>query len=468
MLHPIFAINFSEDISPIIYQNCTSCHRTGEIASFLPFTNFNEVYNNRNWIAYAIMGDDSRHGDPIMPPWPPDNTYSTLIGERTLTEIEIHTILDWVNEDAPQGDPTMEFPMPDFSEGSAIGEPDVVLSLEEPYFIEGNNEDDYRCFIIETNFTEDKDIAAIEIYPGNREAVHHAIMVAAPSGSADVLDEMDSGPGYECFGGFGTSNISDILGGYAPGMIVSPFPAGLAQNIPANSDLIIQMHYAPLNTDEIDQTTVNIFFRDEPVERYVQEKIMYPWQLVFPPNELTTISESWYISSDISLIQFFPHSHMLGKSWEIYAETPSNGTIPIIRINEWDFDWQSFYSPEYMLHIPSGSTITATCVYDNTSDNPNNPNNPPEWVFFGEGTEDEMFFVPFRYVNYQEGDEFIYLGTEETVAGDLNGDGIVNILDVVSLVGFILNGGFDSSADVNGDGSINVLDVVSLVNLILA
>ncbi|MBC8255823.1 MAG: hypothetical protein H8E85_00760 [Candidatus Marinimicrobia bacterium] len=463
-----FAVNFSEDISPIVYQNCTTCHRSGEIASFLPLTNFSEVYNNRNWIAYAIAGDDSRHGNPIMPPWPPDNTYSALIGERSLSEVEIHTILDWVDEGAPQGNPNLEFPMPDFPEGSAIGEPDVVLSLEEPYFIEGNNQDDYRCFIIETNFSEDKDIAAIEIYPGNRVAVHHAILVATPAGSADALDELDSGPGYECFGGFGTPNISDILGGYAPGMIVSPFPSGLAQNIPANSDLIIQLHYAPLNTDEIDQTTVNIFFRDEPVERYVQEEIMYPWQLVFPPNELTTISESWNISNDISLIQFFPHSHMLGKSWEIYAETPDNSIIPIIRINEWDFDWQSFYSPEYMLHIPSGSTITANCVYDNTSDNPNNPNDPPEWVFFGEGTNDEMFFVPYRYVNYQVGDEYIYLGTEESLTGDVNGDGDLNVLDVVSLVGFILNGEFDSSADVNEDGLINVLDVVSLVNIILS
>ena len=83
----LFAINFSENISPIIYNNCTVCHRPGEIGAFLPLTNFNEVYSNRDLIAYAIAGDENlRHGEPIMPPWPPDRSYSTLIGERYLTE----------------------------------------------------------------------------------------------------------------------------------------------------------------------------------------------------------------------------------------------------------------------------------------------------------------------------------------------------------------------------------------------
>lgn len=468
-LHPIFAINFSEDISPIIYQNCTTCHRSGEIASFLPLTNFEEVYTNRNWIAYAIVGDeDSRHGDPIMPPWPADRSYSNLIDEMYLTEDEIHTILDWVDAGALQGNPTDEYPMPDFPAGSAIGEADVVLEMDEVYQITGNSEDDYRCFVLPTGFDEDKDISALEFRPGNLEAVHHAIIVAVPEGSVDNLEADDPEYGYECFGGFGTNNISDFLGGYAPGMITREWPQGLAQKIPAHTDLIVQIHYAPAPTDMTDQSTINIFFKNDPVERYVKEEVLINFQFMLPPNQLSEVTAEWNIYQDISLIQFLPHSHLLGKSWEIYAVTPANVTIPIIRINDWDFDWQFWYSPEYMIHLPQGSVVHATCIYDNTSANPDNPNNPPQWTFWGESTTDEMFFVPFRYVDYEPGDENIYLGDDQPLIGDLNGDGVVNILDVVSLVGFILNGGFDSSADVNGDGEINVLDVVSLVNLILS
>jgi hypothetical protein len=52
--------------------------------------------------------------------------------------------------------------------------------------------------------------------------------------------------------------------------------------------------------------------------------------------------------------------------------------------------------------------------------------------------------------------------------GDSNGDGSLNVLDVVLLVNIVLAGGWEECADMNGDGALNVLDVVLLVNIILA
>ena len=97
----------------------------------------------------------------------------------------------------------------------------------------------------------------------------------------------------------------------------------------------------------------------------------------------------------------------MGKSWEVYAETPSGDNIPIIKIPDWDFDWQGFYYPEYMQYIPEGSRIEAIATYDNTNDFN---------MGWGELTTDEMFFCPIYYVPYQEGDENIYLGIEETTS----------------------------------------------------
>ena len=160
---------------------------------------------------------------------------------------------------------------------------------------------------------------------------------------------------------------------------------------------------------------------------------------------------------------------MLGKSWEIYVTTPTSDIIPIIKINDWDFDWQSFYYPEYLLPIPAGSVITATCVYDNTTDNEDNPNDPPDWVFPGQSTNDEMFFIPFDFVNYMEGDENIYLGHDVChMIGDINLDGNVNILDVVNMIDAILNSTELECSDLNDDNGLNILDVVALVNIIIS
>ena len=168
------------------------------------------------------------------------------------------------------------------------------------------------------------------------------------------------------------------------------------------------------------------------------------------------------------MVNILPHCHLLGKSWEIYATTPSNEIIPIIRINQWDFDWQSFYYPEYLLKIPAGSIITATCIYDNTSNNPDNPNDPPAIVLPGQGTTDEMFFIPIEFIPYQQGDEDVYLGSEDNIIlGDVNQDGILNILDVVIIVNQVLSNEYNLIADVNEDGVVNVLDVVMMVNILL-
>lgn len=146
--HGIGQVNFSEHVAPIIYENCTSCHRPGEIGPF-SLTNYEQV---------AAWGATIRYVTEIqyMPPWKPDRTYSKFVREKGLTADEIKLISDWVDAGAPQGDPALEPPLPNFPSGSQLGTPDLVLEMSEDYFIKGNNQDDYRVFVLSTGLTEDK------------------------------------------------------------------------------------------------------------------------------------------------------------------------------------------------------------------------------------------------------------------------------------------------------------------------
>ena len=58
-------------------------------------------------------------------------------------------------------------------------------------------------------------------------------------------------------------------------------------------------------------------------------------------------------------------------------------------------------------------------------------------------------------------------GENQGILGDINGDGIPNILDLVSLVNLILSGEYMDTGDLNENGTLNILDVVLLANLIL-
>ncbi|MBC8311077.1 MAG: hypothetical protein H8E72_02130 [Candidatus Marinimicrobia bacterium] len=60
-----------------------------------------------------------------------------------------------------------------------------------------------------------------------------------------------------------------------------------------------------------------------------------------------------------------------------------------------------------------------------------------------------------------------YFDQSQGIAGDVNQDGSVNILDVIATVNVVLSGEYNSVADINGDGNLDVLDVILIVNIIL-
>ena len=254
-------VNFSEDISSIVYNNCTECHRDGQSGP-MSFTNYQEVASLGLMIKYVTQSG-------YMPPWHADPDYSNFIGERFLTDQDKQLISDWVDGGMPQGDPSLEAEMPNFPEGSAVGEPDFVLTMEEEYLIEGNNQDDYRVFVFETNFSEDKYLKSIEIMPGNYAAVHH-VLINIDEGACAAIDASTPEYGYECESGFCTGEVPQLSAGYTPGMVPPLWNNDIGMLLPAGADISIQMHYAPSSIDQYDQSSVNLFFKEQPVLREVQ------------------------------------------------------------------------------------------------------------------------------------------------------------------------------------------------------
>ncbi|MDP7465840.1 MAG: dockerin type I domain-containing protein, partial [Candidatus Marinimicrobia bacterium] len=55
-----------------------------------------------------------------------------------------------------------------------------------------------------------------------------------------------------------------------------------------------------------------------------------------------------------------------------------------------------------------------------------------------------------------------------SVLGDINGDSLVNIQDIILTVNVVLSNEYNSSTDLNLDGEVNILDIVALVNIILS
>ncbi len=236
-------VTFTKNIAPIIYKNCSVCHRSGEIGP-MSLSNYEEV---KNWAETIQYVTSIRY----MPPWKPDPEYSQFLGENYLTDLEIQQISDWVENGKIRGDLDDEPDFPDFPTGSQLGQADLVLEMEQSYLHKGNGRDEYRYFVIPTELTEDKVLKALEMRPGNKKIVHHALFFEDISGKAALNDAATPEYGFNGFGGFAGQNTEDILSqkqfpGYVPGQKARFYPDGLGQTLQAGSDLVVQVHYASL------------------------------------------------------------------------------------------------------------------------------------------------------------------------------------------------------------------------------
>ncbi len=243
-------------------------------------------------------------------------------------------------------------------------------------------------------------------------------------------------------GGTG-SNASKLIYAYTPGAQPYFTPPGTGFRLPANTRIIMQVHYAPGSLGATDQTTVNFKLNMGPMREIFVDPILHHGNmtngpLYIPANQVRTFNQQYTIQGNATLLYVFPHMHLIGRSIKSWANLPvTNDTVRFIDIPEWEFHWQdNFIFPNTVL-LPFGATIRSEAVYDNTTNNPENPSNPPQNVFEGEGTYDEMMYVFFAYMPYQSGDEYIIVDDRISVKGATqlcNGQSV--LLEVIEGIGY--------------------------------
>lgn len=394
-----FGQTWSDNVAAIVYNKCATCHHDGGIAPFSLMT-YAEVSPMANAIYDAITTDK-------MPPWPPDNNYQQYTHTRSLDATEKTTLLTWLDNGYPEGTPANTPPPPVFYSGSILGPGDLTLQIPTYMSKAHAGQDDYVCFSIPTNLTQTRSVRAIEVIPGNRQIVHHALIYIDGGGTfqSDTTSGTCAGP-----------QNATLIGGYTPGSTPLVFPSGtgfkLGMSMPAGSNVVLSMHYPEGSYGMYDSTKV-IFHFYPPGETGIREVFAAPvlqnWGLSIPPNQVVSYTAhypaSGSIPTDISVLSVFPHMHLLGKTIKAYALNAQGDTIPFAKIPLWDFHWQDFYFFQHIQKAPAGSVVKGEATYDNTTNNPNNPSNPPVHVYAGESTTDEMFLVYFHYMNYLPGDE---------------------------------------------------------------
>jgi hypothetical protein len=398
-------VTFSEDVAPIVYNNCVTCHRPGEAAPF-SLISYEDVKKRGALISTVTK---SRY----MPPWHAAHDYGEFKDERRLTDEQIATIASWVQQGMPEGDPAKMPRLPQFTEGWHLGKPDLILEMPAGFDVPASGADVFRNFTIPVNITEDKWVRAVEFRPSARKAAHHALFAYIPAGSTSRLDGADGKPGFGGMGNVGVNGqgSSGSLGGWAVGGIPVFLPDGLALPLPKGSDFLLQMHFHPTGKPEMEKSVIGIYFADKQPDRRLLA-IGLPAVFGFgagidiPPGEKNyTIQGSFTLPVDVRVFSAAAHAHYLAKEMKTAATLPDGSAKPLIWIQDWDFNWQEVYGYKEPFLLPKGTRIDTTIRYDNSADNPRNPSNPPKRAQFGEQSFDEMGTVGLMVAAVRKEDE---------------------------------------------------------------
>jgi hypothetical protein len=379
-------VTFHKDVEPILQKRCQECHRPGEIAPF-SLLSYKEA---RPWAKAIRENVVSKK----MPPWLADPQYGHFANDRSLSKQEIDTVAAWVDGGAKEGD-AADAPQPrSFVEGWNIPQPDLVLSMSQPFHIPAKAEVPYQYLVLPTRFTEDKWLAMAEVRPSNRQIVHHAVVfIRGPRSNwlRDAVPGIAFAPPPGDFRNIAGGG-NELLTAYTPGRVPDAWPPGIGKLIPAGSDLVLQIHYTPNGKETDDRIKIGLVFAKEtPTERVVGFAGQNLSFKIPPGDPNFRVEARNTFPNGATILGFLPHMHLRGKAFEYRAVYPDGRTEVLLRVPQYDFFWQLGYKLAEPLKIPPGTRIECTAWYDNSANNPRNPD-PTATVGFGEQSWDEMMF----------------------------------------------------------------------------
>jgi hypothetical protein len=384
----VSGVTFEREVVSILQAKCQECHHPGGSAP-MSLVTYGEA---RPW-AQAIKEKVVKR---VMPPFYADGPIGYYKDDIRLTEAEIKTICEWVDEGSPRGKPADHPRYMDWSAGSPAQTPDLLLRVRTPYTVKKDGIDDYECFLFNYVFPQDTWIRALDLRPSNKQAVHHEALYIVP-------DTLKADPDDRISGADTLMNKATLLLFSNPGGLPLLCPEGSAIIIPKGSRLGVEVHYAPSTRDGVvDQPSVGIYYANGVVNRMLRLLYGDQTKIDIPPGEKSYRSVVYKkLKTDAIINGFAAHMHLRGKSFTIRLIYPDGRQETVFALPQFYFNWQRPYHLAKPLAVPKGTVVEYMAEWDNSLQNPFNPD-PNQEVHFGPKTSDEMMGGGVSYLIPEE------------------------------------------------------------------
>jgi peroxiredoxin len=363
-------VTYHGNVASIIQAKCQECHRPGEAGPF-PLMTYQHA---KSWSAMMreVVAED------VMPPWHAVSAHGHFQNDRRLTKAEKASLLAWIDQACPEGDPKLSPPPRKFTDGWRLRRlPDEVLRMKDAVYVPATGKLPYQYQMVGEPFPTDRWVTAVEVRPEHRSVVHHIIAFVLPPGST-MLDLV--GPRFGRY----------MLGAYVPGDQPIESIPGLAKRVVKGSRIVFEIHYTPNGKAVKDRSMIGLCYAAEPPEAEIHSISVMNNKFRIPPEDSShEVKSKHRFDRSATLISLTPHMHVRGKAFRYDLVYPDGKREMILNVPKYDFNWQASYTFATMPTVPAGTVLECTAWYDNSSKNPFNPN-PKKTIGWGNMTTDEM------------------------------------------------------------------------------
>lgn len=228
-----------KDVAPLLSSRCVGCHSAKGVGPF-PLETYAEAKAASKLLLGAVKAQR-------MPPWGAQETAEckprfAFKHDLRLSPADIKTLVDWQLAGAPEGNVADKVDVPKVS--FTLANVDVEAKPSAA-FVASGDKDQFRCFVLDAEFPEQKFLNGLQFIAGNPQVVHHILLFSAPAKAA--IAKAGSAGSWSCFGGVGLPD-ADFVGGWAPGSVPMEYPADAGAPLAKDSRLVMQVHYHPAGT----------------------------------------------------------------------------------------------------------------------------------------------------------------------------------------------------------------------------
>lgn len=388
---------FYRTVLPILQDNCQECHRTaganyGGMVAPMSLTTFEEV---RPWTKSILKQVETG----LMPPWhAAEQHHGEFSNERSLTDEEKATLLQWASTGAARGNPADAPPPRVFpsTNGWSIGEPNLVVAMPEPYFVADEVDDQYTAFTVDLTdemLPEDRWITAFQCKPGSKIIHHFNCHLLYP----DKEGKLPPPPDQPESDKVAPEGAGLYIGGVSSGTDANIYPEGFALLLKKGTRVTFDIHYHKepgAGTAVTDLSHIGFKLSEDPPERAIGgvPPLMRFDINIAPENPRHQIGPVAYmLPKAVDVISLMPHMHMRGTEAKFEFIYPDGTRETALHVPRYDFSWQTVYYYNEMKRLPAGTRLEFTAWYDNSPEMAAERGfDSTQTVTYGQKSTDEM------------------------------------------------------------------------------